>query len=33
MNELYGCAWLFLVLHVWNSGRELIFSPKRACLA
>jgi len=25
MNELYGCAWLFLVLHAWNSGGELIF--------
>jgi len=33
MNELFGGCCLIVVLHVWNSGGELVFSPKRARLA
>jgi len=33
VNDLYGSAWLFLVLQAWNSEGELLFSSKQARLA
>jgi len=27
MNELYGCAWLSLVLHVWSSDESWYSRP------